>query len=321
VISSDIGRPLADLVYHVAGGNLLRDARTVLTNLVPITREIEAENGDCYTCRILPYRTKDNHIKGVVITFVDVTARTRAEDASNAAKLLAEAANLGKSRFLAAASHDLRQPLQTLTFLQGLLAKKLTDKEALDIVARGEETLSAMSGMLDTLLDINQLEAGTVRPENADFPINPLLDRLKTDFAYHMQARGLEWRVRSCQWSVRIDPRLHEEIIRNLVSNALKYTRKGGVLLGCRRRGDKLRIEVWDTGIGIPEGQLHAIFEEFHQVDNPARERGRGLGLGLAIVRRLGNLLGHTGRVRDHAAIRQCPRRFPGFAFLQILAG
>ncbi len=299
VIVSDIGRPLADLARHFADGNLLVDARTVLSTLVPLTREIEAENGAWYTCRILPYRTKDNRIRGVVITFVDVTARKQAEDALNAAKLQAESANLGKSRFLAAASHDLRQPLQTLNLLQGLLAKRLKDRDALRLVARSDEALTAMSGMLNTLLDINQLEAGVIRPELADFPIDDLLGRLKTEFAYHTQTRGLEWRVLSCRLAVRSDPRLLEQMIRNLLSNAVKYTKEGRVLLGCRRHADKLRIEVWDTGLGIPEGQLRAIFEEFHQIDNPVRELSRGLDLGLAIVQRLGDLLGHAVDVRS----------------------
>ena len=172
VIASDVGRPLADLARHFADGDLLVDARTVLSNLVPISREVEAENGGSYTCRILPYRTKDNRIKGVVITFIDVTARKRAEDALNAAKVQADNANLGKSRFLAAASHDLRQPLQALVFLQGRLAMILKDEEALGLVARSEETLTGMSSLLNTLLDINQLEAGAISPEFVDFPLN-----------------------------------------------------------------------------------------------------------------------------------------------------
>jgi two-component system CheB/CheR fusion protein len=298
VIATDVGRPLADLAPHFKD-DLLRDSRAVLANLVPVTREIETGAGAWYTCRILPYRTKDNRIKGVVMTFVDVTIRKRAEDALMAAKLQAESANLGKSRFLAAASHDLRQPLQTLSLLQGLLASKLKDKDALQLVARSEETLTAMSGMLNTLLDINQLEAGVIRPEFSDFPINDLLERLKTEFAYHTQSHGLEWHVIPCRWAVHSDPRLLEQMIRNLLSNAVKYTKEGGVLLGCRRRGGMLRIEVWDTGLGIPKDQLHAIFEEFHQVDNAARELSRGLGLGLAIVQRLGSLLGHAVDVRS----------------------
>jgi two-component system, chemotaxis family, CheB/CheR fusion protein len=160
--------------------------------------------------------------------------------------------------------------------------------------------VSTMSGMLDTLLDINQLEAGIVRREMIDFPITALLEHLRTQFSFHAGAHGLGWRVVPSSRSVRSDPRLLEQMIRNLLSNAVKYTDKGKILLGCRRRGDKLRIEVWDTGIGVPEEQLQAIFEEFHQLDNPAREHSKGLGLGLAIVERLAVLLGHTVDVRSH---------------------
>jgi two-component system CheB/CheR fusion protein len=298
VIISDVGRPLADLARHFADGYLLADARLVLANLVPVTREIEAENGAWYTCRILPYRTKDNRIEGVVITFVDITSRKQAEDAMHAARLQAEGANLGKSHFLAAASHDLRQPLQTLSLLHGLLARRLKGDD-LQLVRHGEEAVTAMSGMLNSLLDINQLEAGVIHPDFANFAVNDLLDRMKTEFAFHMRAHALEWRVLPSRLAVRSDPRLLEQMIRNLLSNAVKYTRKGGVLLGCRRRGDRLRIEVWDTGLGIPGGQLQAIFQEFHQIDNPSRELNQGLGLGLAIVQRLGDLLGHTVDVRS----------------------
>ncbi len=292
VIASDVGRPLTDLVHHFANPTLLRDARAVLSTLAPVTREIQAESGAWFNCRTLPYRTKDNRIEGVVITFADISARKRAEDLANAAKAHAQSANLGKSRFLAAASHDLRQPLQTLSLLQGVLAKKIKDSEALQLIARCDEALMAMSGMLNTLLDINQLEAGVIRPEITDFPVNDLLESLKTEFGYHTKAKGLDWRVSPCSHVIRTDPRLLDQMVRNLLSNAVKYTHKGKILLGCRRRGGMLRIEVHDTGLGIPAGQLRAIFEEFHQVDNPARELSRGLGLGLAIVQRLADLLG-----------------------------
>jgi two-component system CheB/CheR fusion protein len=235
----------------------------------------------------------------ILLAIDDITERRRVAETLEAAKRQAEQANLAKSRFLAAASHDLRQPLQTLSLLQGILAKKVRDPDALKLVARLEETLGAMSGMLNTLLDINQLEAGTVRPELVTFPIEDLLERLRSEFAYHAAARSLGWRMVPCGLSVHSDPRLLEQMVRNLLSNAAKYTEHGRVLLGCRRRGDKLRIEVWDTGRGIPEGQLRAIFEEFRQLDNSARERNRGLGLGLAIVQRLADLLGHTVDVRS----------------------
>ena len=233
----------------------------------------------------------------IVVAIDDVTERKRAETALKSAKWHAERANLGKSRFLAAASHDVRQGLQTLSLVRGILAKKLMDKkdeEALKLIAALNKTAGALTGMLDTLLDINQLETGIVHPEKVNFPINDMLEQLRIEFAYHAQAHGLLWHVVPCRLSIWSDPRLLEQIIRNLLSNAVKYTERGKILLGCRRRGDKLRIEVWDTGVGIPEGELHAIFAEFHQLDNPARERSRGLGLGLAIVQRLGHLLEHS---------------------------
>ena len=238
----------------------------------------------------------------IVMTIDDVTERKRAETMLKSAKWHAERANLSKSRFLAAASHDLRQPLQTLSLVRGILAKKIKDKkdeEALMLVARLNETADALLGMLDTLLDINQLEAGGVRPERVDFPINDLLERLRIEFAFHAQAHGLIWHVVPCRLSIRSDPRLLEQMIRNLLSNAVKHTEHGKILLGCRRRGDKLRIQVWDTGTGIPRDQFRAIFEEFHQLDNPVREHKRGFGLGLSIVQRLGNLLGHSVDVQS----------------------
>jgi two-component system CheB/CheR fusion protein len=131
------------------------------------------------------------------------------------------------------------------------------------------------------------------------FPINAVLEQLRTQFTFHAAARHLGWRVVPSSLSVHSDPRLLEQMIRNLLSNAVKYTNEGKILLGCRRRGDKVRIEVWDTGTGIPEEELEAIFAEFHQLDNPARERSRGLGLGLAIVERLADLLGHAVDVRS----------------------
>ncbi len=299
VIPSDVGRPLADLTSLAADSTLLADASTVLSTLVPIEREIEAQNGAWFIRRVLPYRTKDDKGEGVVITFADITERRHVADELEAAKRQAEMATLAKSRFLAAASHDLRQPLQTLALLQGLLAKIVQGERAQKLVARIDETLSAIAGMLNTLLDINQIETGTVHAESVSFPVNDLLGQLKDEFTYHAQAKGLALRVVPCGLSIQSDPRLLEQMIRNLLSNALKYTKRGKVLLGCRRHQGLLSIEVWDTGIGIPDGELQAIFEEYHQLDNPARERSRGLGLGLSIVQRLGSLLGHRIRVRS----------------------
>ena len=300
VIPSDIGRPLADLNLPAADRALLTDARTVLATLTPIEREIEAQSGAWYIRRVLPYRTQDQGVEGVVVTFADITQRSRAAEALEAAKRQAELASVAKSRFLAAASHDLRQPLQTLILLQELLAKTVEGEKAQKLVARLAPTLDGMSDMLNTLLDINQIEAGTIRAEMIGFPINGLFDRLRDEFTLHAQAEGLGLRVVSCGLSIRSDPRLLEQMIRNLLSNALKYTKRGKVLLGCRRRTGMLSIEIWDTGVGIPDEELQAIFEEYHQLDNAARERSRGLGLGLSIVKRFGDLLGHRVSVRSH---------------------
>jgi two-component system, chemotaxis family, CheB/CheR fusion protein len=299
VIPGDVGRPLADLSALAADAALLTDAQAVLQTLAPTEREIEASGGARYLRRILPYRTQDNRIEGVVITFTDVTEQRRAANALEMAKRQAQSANVAKSRFLAVASHDLRQPLQTLALLQGQLAKAVEGDTAQKIVAQLDETLTAMSGMLNTLLDINRIEAGTVGAEMVDFPINDVLNRLRDEFTYHAQAGGLALRVVPCGLSLHSDPRLLEQMIRNLLANALKYTERGKVLLGCRRRNGMLSIEVWDTGPGIPAEELGAIFQEYHQLDNVAGKDGRGLGLGLSIVRRLGDFLNHRVLVRS----------------------
>jgi two-component system, chemotaxis family, CheB/CheR fusion protein len=426
VIASDVGRPLADLTRRFKDDDLVPDARAVLASHVPIRREVEADDHSWFMRGMLPYRSEDGQVEGLVITFagiseikaaeqeietarayldsiiatirqplvvldedlrvisasssfhrvfsikpevltgrhllaagdhldmpalrdflasihtrgttiddheveielpslgrrtflmsarvlreepsakrkilvavVDVTEMKREGKALEAAKSDAERANVGKSRFLAAASHDLRQPLQTISLLQGMLEKRVRNNATLKLVHRLEETVRSMSSLLDKLLDINQLEAGIVRPSIVDFPILRLLEEMRTEFAYHTATNALGWRVVPSRLTVRSDPRLLEQIIRNLVSNAVKYTTRGKLLLGCRRCGDRLRIEVWDTGPGIPELELQAIFEEFHQLDNPARERSKGLGLGLAIVQRLADLLGHKIDVRS----------------------
>jgi two-component system CheB/CheR fusion protein len=299
VIPSDIGRPLADLNSLAFDSDLLIDAAAMLKTQTPCEREIQARTGAWYIRRILPYQTHDNGVEGVVITFTDITDRKQTAKALEAAKQQAEMANVAKSRFLAAASHDLRQPLQTMSLLQGLLAKKMDGGQSENLVGLLGETLGAMAAMLNTLLDINQIDAGTIKFEIADFQIDNILERLRAEFSYHAQAKALSLRVVACRHRIRSDPRLLEQMIRNLLSNAMKYTERGKVLLGCRHHGEMLTIEVWDTGIGIADSEFQAIFEEYHQVDNAARERSRGLGLGLSIVQRLGILLGHKVHVRS----------------------
>jgi two-component system CheB/CheR fusion protein len=299
VIATDIGRPLADLTSLTADSDLIPDASRVLQTLVPVEREVSAHNAVWYNRHILPYRTHDGSVEGVVLTFTDITDRKRTAEALAAAKQGADHANVAKSRFLAAASHDLRQPLQTIRLLHGLLATRSKGGEAQTLLKRLDTAVGVMSGMLNTLLDINQLEAGVIHAEIESFPLDELFEHLDSDFGYHMRAQGLDWRVVPSKCVVRSDPRLLEQILRNLLSNAVKFTTSGKVLLGCRRRGEAMHIEVWDTGSGIPEEHRLAIFEEFHQMDNPARDPSKGLGLGLAIVQRLSSLLGHPIDLRS----------------------
>jgi two-component system CheB/CheR fusion protein len=183
--------------------------------------------------------------------------------------------------------------------LQALLVQTVEGEKPQKLLARFEKTLGAMSGMLNALLDINQIEAGLVEAKPIAFSLNDLLDRLRDEFTYLAQTRNFQLTILPTSAIVESDPRLLEQMIRNLLGNAIKYTESGQVLLGCRRHGAKLRIEIWDTDIGIAANQVHAIFEEFHQVDNAARERSRGLGLGLSIVDRLAKLLDHPVDVRS----------------------
>jgi two-component system CheB/CheR fusion protein len=305
IIPDDVGRKLAAFAALAPDAALAGDVTAVQNGLEPPDREIQALDGAWFRRRILPYRASGGRVEGVVITFTNITARKAAGRALEAAKMEAEAANAAKTRFLAAASHDLRQPLQTLALLQALLADTVSGEKAQSLVARQSVTLSTVTGMLDTLLDINEIEAGAVQPDIATFPIGELLERMRSEFTYPAAAKGIELRVVACGQHVRSDRRLLEQMIRNLLSNAIKYTAKGGVLLGCRRHisneaGDTLSLEVLDTGIGIEKANLTAIFDEYYQVGNAARQRSRGLGLGLSIVKRLGDLLTHPIHVRSH---------------------
>lgn len=299
ILPTDVGRPLSDLNSLVADGGLSSDAQAVLRSGVPLEREIETRTGAWYLRRVLPYRTQDGRVEGVVITFTDTTERRHAGDALAAAKRAADLANQGKSRFLAAASHDLRQPLQTLTLLQGVLSNMVKGDRERELLDRCGETLGAMSGMLNALLDINQIEAGIVTTDITRFSLLDLLTRMRDEFSYHARARGLSLRVVMSNAQIFSDRRLLEQMLRNLLSNAMKYTRKGKVLIGCRHRASGISIEIWDTGIGIPAAEQQAIFEEHHQIAGADEPANTGLGLGLSIVRRLGLLLDHPVRVRS----------------------
>lgn len=231
-------------------------------------------------------------VVGVLAIGQDISERKQAE-AQRLAREAAERANLAKSKFLAAASHDLRQPLQAMRMFVAALARRTRHKQSREIVRHIEDSMEATDSLLSALLDISKLDADMLKPEIADFPIDDLLGRLAAEFEPLAANGGVELRVVGSKATVKSDPVLLDRILRNLVANAVRYTAKGRVLIGCRRQANRLRVEVWDTGPGIPKNQLQAIFEEFHQLGNPERDRTRGLGLGLAIVDRMSRLLGH----------------------------
>jgi signal transduction histidine kinase/CheY-like chemotaxis protein len=217
------------------------------------------------------------------------------------ARDFAERASQAKTRFLAAASHDLRQPMHTIGLLISVLANRLTDAEQLAIAGKLGTTVDTMERLFSSLLDISKLDAGAVQASWETFPVQDLLDRIAQRFEVDAAERGLQLRVHRCGAIVRSDPGLLERCIGNLVANALNYTHTGRVVVGCRRRGQSLAIQVHDTGPGIPTDHLKLIFEEFVRLPAGAASQARGLGLGLAIVHRTAALLGHTLHVKSRS--------------------
>ncbi|MFH1872036.1 MAG: ATP-binding protein [Pseudomonadota bacterium] len=215
------------------------------------------------------------------------------------AKDAAEHATVAKSHFLAAASHDLRQPLHALGLFVSALAQSKAARQEPELVAHIQSAVDALQNLLDAILDISRLDGGNVVPSIGSFPLGHVLDRLGQDLSLLAAQKGLRLKLRSTRFWVRSDEKIVERILLNLVGNALRYTRSGGVLVSCRRRRDVLVVEVWDTGAGIPEHAREGIFEEYVQLANPERDRAKGLGLGLAICRRLADLLGIPLGVRS----------------------
>ena len=229
----------------------------------------------------------------------EIAERRAIEAEMRRARDVAEAANLSKTRFLAAASHDLLQPLNAAKlFVSALTAGHLPDGEAA-IAKRVESAFSSVETLLNALLDISKLDAGGGEVAVSAFPIARILDPVAEEFRPLAASRGLRFQVVPSRAVVRSDPHYLRRIVQNLVGNALKYTVSGGVVVGCRPRGASLRIEVWDSGVGIPASEKRRIFEEFHRIDmaNPRAERG--MGLGLAIVDRACRLLGHPVDIRS----------------------
>ena len=226
----------------------------------------------------------------------DVSASVQAEQSMRAAEAEAEAARRSKSRFMAAASHDLRQPLQALNLYFSVLAARISPPEAM-VMARIEDCVGRLNDLLGHMVDLNKLDAGVVVAKPRGLALLPLMRRAAATYGAAAAAKGIGIRVVKSAAKGWTDPVLMERVLANLLSNAVRYTAKGGILIGCRRRQGRLWLEVHDTGIGIPDDKIGEIFEEFKQIGNDERNPENGRGLGLAIVKRIAGLLGVEIRV------------------------
>jgi PAS domain S-box-containing protein len=248
---------------------------------------------------ITPLWDEKGRMRGYVRVAQDISDRKRFEEELKRAKDDAERASVAKSKFLAAASHDLRQPVQALVFFASALATEVTTATAQPLLHDLSTSLDGLNVLLDSLLDVSRLDAGIVQPRLTNFSLATLLGRVQAEFGPLSADKRLTLKVLPTAAIVRSDPTLLERIVQNLLSNAIRYTVGGRILVGCRTRGQTLRIEVWDQGIGIPEDRVGDIFQEFYQIGNTERDRSQGLGLGLAIVKRLSALLDHPVQVRS----------------------
>jgi two-component system, sensor histidine kinase len=226
-----------------------------------------------------------------------IEALSRQKEIAEAARAQAEAASRSRAQFFAAANHDLRQPLHALGLLAAALSERSRDPGVTGLVTSINASVEALEELFNALLDMSKLDAGAVQAELRVFPLSRVLERLRVELAPEAAEKGLRLRVRRSRAWVHSDPVLLERILRNLISNAIRYTERGGVLAAARRRGNALVLEVWDTGVGIPEPERARIFEEFYQLGSPGRSSRKGLGLGLAIIQRLCALLGYRVRV------------------------
>ena len=241
----------------------------------------------------------DGEVQFVAVFTRDVTERIEAEHAIVDARDKAENASRAKSQFLAAVSHDLRQPLQSASLLVDMLAEEEPDARRREIFGKVQGSVDALSGLLNAVLEVSRLDAGVVKANVEPVPIHDLIGRVVGEHRTAADENSLKLVARANPVWGCTDGNLLGSVLRILITNAIKFTAEGGVLVGCRRRGDDIRVEIWDTGIGIDRDQHERIFEEYYQVGNQARDRTQGLGLGLAVAERTAQLLGHDIEVRS----------------------
>jgi len=248
---------------------------------------------------MIPDVSPAGEVEGFFVMVQDMTARKYAEETMAKAKETAEENSASKSRFLAVASHDLRQPMQALALFIDVLAGRTHDEESEDIINKIQASSKALEGLLNTLLDISKLDSNLVKPALRNFSAGELTTRLAEEITPLAEKKGIELIHIASSLRVRSDPGLLDRVLRNLLTNALSNTEEGKILFGCRRRGKDLRFEVWDTGSGIPEDQIELLFEEFYQWNQTGGTRSNGLGLGLAIVDKLVKMLRHRVEVES----------------------
>ncbi len=282
-------------------GYLKHYLKTGQARVIGIGREVEGQrkDGSTFPMDFSVGEALHNGTRTFTGIVRDITDRKRTESELRSAKEQAERAILSQSKFLAAASHDLRQPVQALTLFTSALAAKLKGAPASALLEDMKGSVDALTMLLDALLDVSRLDAGIVVPCETTFSLDTVTERLVQEFGIQAEQQGIDLRVVPCSAMVRTDPTLLYRVLQNFLSNALRYTSQGRILLGCRRHGRKLRISVVDSGIGIPAHLQEDIFKEFFQIGNPERDRTKGLGLGLAIVRRLSRLLRAPVEVRS----------------------
>lgn len=234
----------------------------------------------------------------------EIGERKAVEARLEEARAEAERANEAKSRFLAAASHDLRQPLQSMFLFASALHRHVSGRAGIEALTRIERGLDMLKALLDSLLDLSRLDANVMQPEIAAVPLRPVFEDIIAAFGRIAASKGIQLKCEVlADTTVRSDQLLLGRMLRNLVENALRYTDRGSIILSSHDEGTTLRIDVMDTGIGIAPEQLERIFDEFHQVGNPERDKAQGLGLGLAIVQRLSRILDHPVEVRSQPGV------------------
>ena len=295
---SDVGRPLAELRPFPADTHLISDAEEVLHTLSTREREMQSDDGAWYERRITPCFGTQGDVAGVRIVFVDITPRRLALDALDAANQRTAFRNVARARFLTGVNHDLRQPLQTIALLQGLLATLTNDEKATKLVTQLDQTLQVVTSMIDTLLHIDQLDNGVITVETRSFSMNNILKRVRDEFASRAKALGINLRVVPSSISIKSDPLLVELLLRNLLENVIRNAKPNSILVGCRRTRDGLSLEIWAPNAELP-APLATLF------DGRPRSTAQADLSGWILVKRLADLLGHD--VRYPAPISRRP--------------